>query len=70
MKISCECFEDSYIADLIIANGGPGHCDILNKDSKHIYDTKTDSYLEPIFVEVLEEFVPLPSIYIKDPHLK
>lgn len=69
--IFCECcFKDKELSKIISTNSKKiGSCPICGQNNVHIYDTKTDYSLTPIFEEllgVLSSEKDLPESYPKD----
>ena len=54
MKFCSDCFKDTEIKNIINSINNTDICDVLNKLSKHIYDTDKHDNLTPYFESLLD----------------
>ena len=65
MKICLNCFCDSEIRSRIKSYDSKGQCGICGRRDTYIYNTDTDEYLNGIFDNIINLYVPVSSLEIK-----
>lgn len=62
MIICCNCFCDTEIKSRIKSYNKKGSCSICRSNDTYIYDTDTDDYLNGIFDNIINLYVPVSTV--------